>query len=169
MFALKDEQLKILQIMSQATNRMDLNTLSQKVNQTPDQTMEQIQELAKNGQLKRVGAGYAVSDKGKTALKIYTPLPDDHQFSFYTAIDQPTGQTAKTILEFYQIIKQINAAALEFHLYRGDFERWVTNSLNDDGLAKQVDEIKAFGYKGEMLREELLEVIDEKYLIRELA
>jgi DNA-binding Lrp family transcriptional regulator len=169
MSALKDEQLKILQTMSQATNRMDLNMLSQKVNLTPDQTMEQIQELAKIGLLKRIGAGYAVSDQGRTALKVYAPLPEGYEFNFYNAIDQPTGQCAKTIFEFYQIIKQAESVSLEFHLYRDDFEHWVTQSLNDDALAKQVAAIKDFGYKGEMLREELLEVIDEKYAIRELA
>jgi DNA-binding Lrp family transcriptional regulator len=168
MSVLIEEQLKILQIMNQATNRMDLNVFAQKVGLTPDEAIAQVHELANKGLLRKVGGGFCLSDLGKTALKAYAQLPEGYEFNFYIQVGEPAGQTAKSIVDFYQIIRQINVASVEFHLNRGDFERWIMESLNDEVLAKQIGEIKTFNYHGEMLREELLEVIDEKYQIRDL-
>jgi predicted transcriptional regulator len=165
---LKEEQLKILQIMVQATNRMDLNMFAEKINLNPEQTIHQVQELASKGLLRKVGSGYGVTEKGKSAIKAYAQLPDGFEFNFYMQIDQPTGQTAKTIADFYQIIKQVNVVPLEFHLYRGDFENWVKSALNDADLVKQIADIEGLSLKGEVLRGELLKVIDEKYAIKDL-
>jgi hypothetical protein len=165
---MKDEQLKILQTISQATGRMDLNTLAEKINLNPTQTMQVMQDMVNDGFLQRLAGSYRVSTKGKTAIKACTPLPEGYEFQFYLGVNQSTGQTAKSIVEFYKIIQQVNPDSLKFHVDRGDFERWIMDALNDEPLAKQVAEIREFDYHGEMLRRELLEVIDEHYNVREL-
>lgn len=62
---MKDEQIKILTIMSQATNRMDLTVFAQKVNLSTNEIMAGIQELTKMGFLRKVGSGYGVTEKEK--------------------------------------------------------------------------------------------------------
>ena len=68
--------------MNEATNRMDMNMFAQAVNLTPNQTMTEVQELAKEGFLRKVGGGFGLTEKGRTALKdVHTCFQRD-EFSF---------------------------------------------------------------------------------------
>ena len=165
---MKEEQFKVLKTMSEATSRMDLNMFAKKVNLNPNQTIQQIQELAKEGFLQRIGNGYGITEKGKAAIKAFTPVPEEMGFHFYYGINQPADLTSKTLEEFYKAIKQVSAGSLEFHLYRGDFENWLKEACKDATLANEIRGVKAAGLKGEDLRKELLEVLDAKYGIQEL-
>ena len=165
---MKEEQIKILKTMNEATNRMDLNTFAHIVNLNPNQAMAQVQELAKAGFLRKVGSGYGVSEKGKAVLKASAPVPNEMGFHFYVGIGQPTDFTAQTLEEFYSFIKQVSADSLEFHLYRGDFENWLREVLKDSELAEEIGNLKMDELKSEDLRKELLKAIDAKYGIEEL-
>jgi hypothetical protein len=165
---LKDEQLRILKTMHEATNRMDLNMFAQAVNLNPNQAMQQVQELARGGFLRKVGSGFGVTEKGKNALKISTPVPDEMGFSFYVGMDKPLGFTAASLEDFYRFIKQVCSDSLEFHLYRGDFERWLSDVLKDSELSEAVAQLRAAEFKGEDLRKALLKALDAKYGIEEL-
>jgi predicted transcriptional regulator len=165
---LKEEQIKVLKTMNEATSRMDLTTFAKKANLSPNETIQQIQELAKEGFLQRSGSGYGITEKGKKAIKAFTPLPEELSFHFYFGIDQPTDLTAKTLQEFYKAIKQVSVGSLEFHVYRGDFENWLKEACKEPELAKEIGDIKAAEKKGEELRAELLKVLDAKYGIQEL-
>ena len=164
---MKEEQFKVLKTMIEATSRMDLNSFAQRVNLTPNQTIQQIQELAKEGFLQKIGGGYGITEKGKAALKAYAPVPQDMGFHFYSGIDQPTNLTSQTLTEFFKIIKQVNVDSLEFHLYRGDFENWIKEACQDPKLANEIGEIKNDDLKGEELRVKLLKLLDTKYSIQE--
>ena len=165
---MKEEQFKVLKTMIEATSRMDLNMFAKKVNLSPNQTIQQIQELAKEGFLQRSERGYGVTDKGKAAFKVFTPVPEEMGFHFYFGIDLPADLTSKTLQEFYIVIKQVSAGSLEFHLYRGDFENWLKEACKEPELADKIGGVKAAGLKGEELRAELLKVLDAKYGIQEL-
>jgi len=39
-------------------------------------------------------------------------------------------------------ILDVNVKSLEFHLYRGDFERWIADALEDDVLARKIKQLK---------------------------
>ena len=110
--------------------------------------MQQIQELAKEGFLQKVGGGYGITEKGKSALKVFTPVPEEMGFHFYFGIDQPSDLTSKTLAEFYSEIRQVSVGSLEFHLYRGDFENWLKEACKDPELADEVGGVKAAGLKG---------------------
>jgi len=125
---LKEEQVRVLKTMVEATSRMDINMFAQKVSLTPNQTIHQVQELAKNGFLQKVGGGYGITEKAKAVLKAFTRVTEENGFHFYNGLDQPTEFTAQSINEFYGFIKQVGADSLEFHLYRGDFENWLKMS-----------------------------------------
>jgi len=165
---LKEAEFKVLKTMSEATTRMDLNTFAQKVNLTATETTQEIQELARKGFLQKVGSGYGITEKGKAAIRAYTPVPSEKSFQFYSGIDLPLGFTAQTIEEFYRITKQVYSDSLEFHLYRGDFEKWFSEVVKDSELANAVDGLKISNLKGEPLRKELLKTINAKYNIEEL-
>ena len=165
---MKEESFKVLKTMSEATSRMDINMFAKKVNLNPSQTLLQIQELAKEGFLQKVGGGYGITEKGKSALKVFTPVPEEMGFHFYLGIDQPSDLTSKTLAEFYRAMKQVSVGSLEFHLYKGDFENWLKEACKDPKLADEVGGVKATGLKVEELRAELLKVLEAKYGIQKL-
>ena len=165
---MKEAQFKVLKTMSEATSRMDLNMFAKKVNLNPNQTMGQIQELAKEGFLQKIGSGYGITEKGKAALKALTPVPEEMGFHFYLGNNQPADLNSQTLEEFYMVINQVSAVSLEFHLYRGDFELWLKEACKEPELAKEIGGIKAKGLIGEELRTEILKLLDSKYGIQEL-
>ena len=166
---MKQEQFEVLKAINDATSRMDLNAFAQKVNLSPDQAIRQIQELAREGFLQKVGSGYGINEKGKLALKALSPVSYEMGFHFYLDIDKPLGLTTLTLKEFYNQVKQVYSDSLEFHLYRGDFEKWISDVLKDPQLASTITEVKIRMLRGEILRKELLKVIDAKYNVEELT
>jgi predicted transcriptional regulator len=166
---LKNEQLTVLRTMNEATSRMDLNMFAQKVNLTPNQTITQIQELAKSGFLRKSeSGGFGITAKGKAALKAFTRIPQEKGFRFYIGMDSPSGLTAQSLAEFYTIIGQVGADSLEFHLLRGDFERWAKDVLEEEKLAQEFGNLESAGLSGEELRKELLGLIEAEYGVNEL-
>lgn len=166
---LKEEQFKVLKTLSEATSRMDLNAFAEKVGLTPNQAILQIQELAKEGFLQRVGGGYGITQKGKAALKAFTPVPRENGFHFYYGIDQPSEFIAESPEQFYNFIKQVRVESIEFHLYRGDFKNWLNDVLKDTEVASEFERARAADLEGETLRSELLKLLDAKYGIEGLA
>jgi predicted transcriptional regulator len=165
---LKEEQIKIIKTMNEATGRIDLNTLAQIINLDKTQTIIQIQELAKQGALRKVGSGYCVTEKGKATLKAFTPISKETRFQFYNKIGHPTVYFAQSLEEFYKRIKQIGVDSIEFHLYRGDFDNWITDIFLDAELAEELGKIKSSSIRGENLRKAILQTIETKYGIEEL-
>ncbi len=164
---MKEEQIKILTIMSQATNRMDLNMFSQKVDLDANQAMANVQELAKKGYVRKVGSGYGVTDKGKAAIKAFAPVAEGKSFQFYTQIGYPTVYAAKSLADFYRLAEQIGVDVLEFHIGRGDFENWIRDVFGDQKLADEFGRIKKANLKGEALRKEILKAIEANYKLNE--
>jgi len=164
---LKDEQLRILKTMQEATNRMDFNTFSQAANLEPNQAIAVMQELAKEGFLQRNGNAFHLTDKGKNAIKITQRYPDK-SFQFYVDVEKPLGIFAQSLEEFYRQIKQVCSDSLDFHLYRGDFEKWIRDVLGDNELADEVSNLKELKLNGEELRKDLAKTIDSRYRIGEL-
>ena len=165
---MKDQRIRILKTMNEATNRMDLNMFAEAVNLSPNQTIAEVQDLAKEGFLRKVGGGYGLTIKGKNALKTVTIVPDGFEFNFYVGIDKPLGFSAQSMEEFYRLTRQVTVDSLEFHLYRGDFENWLTDVCKDPELSESIGNLKLEGLKGEDLRKAILRTIDDKYGIGEL-
>jgi predicted transcriptional regulator len=165
---LKELQVKILKTMNEATNRMDLTMFAQAVNLSPNQAIAEVQQLASEGFLRKVGGGFGLTEKGKNTLKIFASVPSEMGFNFYVGVDKPLGFSALSLEEFYRYIKQVTSDSLEFHLYRGDFENWLRDVFKDTKLAKIVGSFKVDELKGEELRKAFLKAIDEKYGVGEL-
>jgi DNA-binding Lrp family transcriptional regulator len=158
-----DEQLKVLKVMSEVTSRIDMNAFSQMVGLKPSQTVERMQDLVNSGFIRKVGGGYGITEKGKAILKAITPVPKDNAFHFYTGFGQPTGFSAESLKDFYEIVKRVAAEALDFHLYRGDFENWIKNALKDPVLADELANLKIEMFKGEELRQRILKTVTARY------
>jgi DNA-binding Lrp family transcriptional regulator len=160
---LTEEQLRVLKTMNEITSRIDLNAFAQMVGLTPNLTIERVQELVDTGLVRKTGGGYGITDKGKAILKAITPVPKESAFHFYTEIGQPTGFSAESLKDFYEIIKRVAAESLEFHLYREDFENWIKSAFEDKALANNLAGLRTANSKGEDLRKGILLAIAEEY------
>ena len=165
---MKEEQFRILKVMNEATNRMDINMFAEAVNLSPNQAMVKVQELANEGFLHKVGAGFGLTGKGKKSIKAFATVSEELGFKFYVDVDKPLGFSAYSLADFYRSVKQVTSDSVEFHLYRGDLENWLREVLKDEDLAIAVGKLKADELKGEDLRKGLLKAIETKYGVEEL-
>jgi hypothetical protein len=59
-------------------------------------------------------------------------------------------------------INEVNVKSLEFHLYRGDFEKWVAEVLGDKELAKEIGQLRQAGLTGGEVRRQLHAVVSRR-------
>lgn len=87
--------------------------------------------------------------------KILATLPREKAFYFFTSIGNYTGINALSLKEFVEKIGEVNVKSLEFHLCRGDFEKWVNDVLQDSDLASEMRKLQRLNLTGEDLRNQL--------------
>lgn len=70
--------------------------------------------------------------------------------------------SAASLKEFKEKVNEVNVKSLEFHLNRGDFEKWMAEVLGDKELAKEIGQLKKVGIKGDALRNQLYATISRR-------
>jgi len=97
------------------------------------------------------------------ASRILRKLSREEAFYFFTSIGNYTGESATSLEEFAKKIEEFDTRSLEFHLYRRDFEEWVTKILGDEMLAEEIKTVRSLGLAGDALRRELYGVVSKRY------
>lgn len=82
-------------------------------------------------------------------------------FYFFTSIGNYTGESAASLEEFAMKIKHVSIKSLEFHLHRGDFQRWVAETLQDKDLAEEIKNLRNRGPVGDTLRDKLYHIVSK--------
>lgn len=88
-------------------------------------------------------------------------LPRDKTFYFFTSIGNYAGESAACLEEFVKKVLEVNVKSLEFHLYRGDFEKWVAETLEDDVLAGKIKQLRELNPIGIDLRDRLYLIVSK--------
>jgi hypothetical protein len=91
--------------------------------------------------------------------RITKAVPRERAFYFFTSIGNYTGKSAASLEEFLEKIKEVSAKSLEFHFYRGDFEKWFIKVLQDEELAEEFKKLYTLNLFGETLRDQLCHVV----------
>ncbi|MFQ6064983.1 MAG: hypothetical protein ACE5L6_05855 [Candidatus Bathyarchaeia archaeon] len=84
-------------------------------------------------------------------------------FYFYEAFGKPLSEAAFSLEDFWEKVKKVPVASLEFHQKRGDFARWVRDVFKETQLAERIQRIVD---TGESLRRQLLSVILHPHLAK---
>jgi len=84
-------------------------------------------------------------------------------FYFCVDIGNYTGIRATSYEEFLTSIKQVEAKSLSFHIERGDFEKWVSDVLRDEKLAKEIARTRNQKLQGQALRNRLYRIVSERH------
>jgi len=95
--------------------------------------------------------------------RILRKVPRENAFYFFTSIGNYTGENAASLEEFMEKLKTVNPKSLEFHLYRGDFERWIAETLEDKELAERIGRLRSSSLLGERIREELYSIVSRRH------
>jgi len=102
----------------------------------------------------------------ETISKVLGLVPREKAFYFFTSIGNYTGKSASSLKEFMEKINEVDIKSLEFHLYRGDFDKWIDEVLQDKELAEEVRRLQKSSFSGNTLRSQLYAIVSKrlKYL-----
>ncbi len=103
---------------------------------------------------------------------------EESDFHFKKAITvvQPTKYSASNLEEFLECLKNVRAEVIFYHfiesrlrlahekgVFKDDFTRWISETLEVNELADEISNLNPFGYTIEGLRKKLIQLV-EKYL-----
>ena len=95
--------------------------------------------------------------------KILRKVLREKAFYFFSSIGNYIGESAASLEEFVGKIREVNPKSIEFHLYRGDFEKWVDEVLGDTGLAEKIRELRNQKLIGENLQNQFYQTVLKRY------
>jgi hypothetical protein len=101
--------------------------------------------------------------KEGASLRILGTVPREKAFYFFTSIGNYTGESASSLKEFVDKIGTVNVKSLEFHLCRGDFEKWVAEVLEDKLLAMGIGNLRRLNVSGDSLKNQLFSIVSRRY------
>lgn len=78
----------------------------------------------------------------------------DKAFLFFTDIGEYTGISAISLSDFCDKLDKVPLRSVEFHFNRGDFGKWIKETLGDKQLAARIGRIKK-KVKGEELKKKI--------------
>lgn len=90
-------------------------------------------------------------------------VPREKAFYFFTSLGNYTGMSAVSLKEFMERVSDVDIKSLEFHLQRGDFQKWVEEILQDNDLAWEIKRLQRFNLTGDALRNQLSLVVSRRY------
>jgi hypothetical protein len=102
----------------------------------------------------------SVTEKAKS-IQALSEVKPENAFHFYSDIGSYTGKSASSLVQFGEILKSIDIKSIEFHLQRGDFEKWI-RFLGDNALALQLARIRKRPLEGEKLREKICDAVSKR-------
>jgi hypothetical protein len=101
------------------------------------------------------------SCSAEAAQKILNSVPYDQGFHFFMPDGHYSGETAMSLCSFLRDLGSVDVQSIKFHFDRGDFQKWLRNTIGDEELARTIDEL----YKEspeENLQNKLLDVVQRR-------
>jgi len=98
-----------------------------------------------------------------SSSRILRKLPRENTFYFFTSIGNYTGVRAISLEEFIEKIKEVDIKSLEFHLYRGDFQKWADETLEDRELSEKIKSLQILKPVGNTLRDQLCFIASKRF------
>ncbi len=95
--------------------------------------------------------------------RILKVVPREKAFYFFMSIGNYTGVSASSLKEFMEKLTEVDQKSLEFHFYRGDFEKWINEVLQDQELAGEFRRLQKSNLMGDALRSQLATTVSRRY------
>jgi hypothetical protein len=94
-------------------------------------------------------------------LNLPKSVPFENGFHFFTEHGKYTGITATSTVEFAEKLQIIPIESVMFHFQRRDFQKWLSDTIVDEELARRIDQIKEWS-SDENLRKELFKTVHNR-------
>ena len=95
------------------------------------------------------------------ASKILQPVSSEKGFHFNTEKGVYIGITATGLSDFAAKLETIDENSILFHYSRGDFQKWIQDTLGDEELANRMCFIQR-DISGEKLRNQLVKIVQKR-------
>ena len=162
---MNSERLRIIQALNELDAPTSIDKIAAKSGLTRGKVLGNLPRLCLDGLVDKRGRLYAIMDRGRVILRELELVPEDKAFYFYLGENKPAGLAARSLKEFYDAVKTVDSTSLEFHVQRGDFEKWIREVLGDEELAAEIAELRPANLSGDSLRNKLCENIGRNYKI----
>jgi alpha-amylase len=98
------------------------------------------------------------------AKRLLRRLPAGMGFTFSYDFVRSSGLSVHNLQDFCSALKTIDVSSIEYHIERGDFERWVSQVVGDNKLANDLANINSSKrkLKGEILRKKVLSLTEKR-------
>ena len=106
----------------------------------------------------RIEQLYVRKPTKEQAVMLLREHPNEEAFYFNNDLGSSTGAFAKSLSQFIDAVKVVEQRSLNFHMNRGDFEKWIT-MLGDETLSHQLSNLRQHNLKDEPLRRRILQII----------
>jgi hypothetical protein len=128
-----------------------------------EELLSKVQESPLTYELSMLGL-VTIGVLPEKAKNVLSSVPADKCFFFYTGVglDKFTKLSACSLSEFRERVKGVDVKSLEFHVPRGDVQKWVKEVLGDEELAEEIERVRLLRLNGELLRNRILRVIDSR-------
>jgi hypothetical protein len=100
-------------------------------------------------------------DVKSSESKILRTVPYEEGFHFTTEKGIDTGITATSLLDFVGKLETIDVTSVMFHYSRGDFQKWMHDTLGDKALSNQLCFVE-LDSSGEKVRKQLLRIVQKR-------
>ena len=97
-----------------------------------------------------------------SSSRVLRNVTREEAFYFFTSIGNYTGVSAVSLDEFAQKLKDADVKSLEFHLFREDFEKWISQILGDSRLAADIGTVRIQKIVGNSLRDRLYFLVSRR-------
>jgi hypothetical protein len=101
------------------------------------------------------------SCNAKEAQKFLHPVSYDRGFHFFMPNGYYTGETALSLCSFLRDMGSVDIESIRFHFDRGDFQKWVKNTIGDKDLAQTIDKLDKKILDAN-LREKLADIVQKR-------
>jgi len=96
-------------------------------------------------------------------IEILRTVPYEKGFHFHLEVNNFTRETATNLDTFERKLQSVPADSVNFHLQRGDFQKWIENTLGDAELARRIDSI-SLTLTAENMRQELHAIVQTRII-----
>jgi alpha-amylase len=114
--------------------------------------------------LSKINASKKPISAAAQPAKLLRSVPYESGFHFYTGIGNYTGVTATSLFEFVEKLQIVPVESVVFHFQRGDFQKWIKNTLGDEETAAKIEQLKKWSSwsSEETLRKDILKAVEKR-------
>lgn len=104
---------------------------------------------------------FAQTIKAESVSRILRTVSMEEAFHFFTDVGQYAGKSATSLADFSEKLEVVQLKSIEFHFRRGDFERWIRETVGDEYLAGEIRRIDK-SVQGEALRTAIQRTVENR-------